>query len=133
MTSVPRGPVRAADLVARSVMFPEPGRVSELVAALRPAVPPPSSRPDDGSAAATADGSAEAARGPAAEEPSTEAEADQQQGDKVEGVDLAPEASEDAPRSAAAATSSSLANSIVSLGAHHPATHLLLRACCSIS
>ena len=110
------GPVRAADLVARSVMLPEPGRVSELVAALRPAVPPPSSRPDEGSIATAAGGNTEASpQGSSPQDSTAEAEPDHQQTDHTDEDD-APAAGEDedATRSAAAATSSSLAHSTVS-------------------
>ncbi len=109
--------MRAADLVARSVMFPEPARVSELVAALRPAVPPspPSSRPEDaGTAGAGGSDTAEpqastvgeTAGASARELPDQSAEAPQTQDDVRK---------EEAPRSAAAATSSSLADTIVSV------------------
>ena len=134
MPRVPRGPVRAADLVARSVMFPEPGRVSELVAALRPAVAPSAPRPDDGDApAAAADHSAEERHESAARKQESAREADHQQEQKAEDTvaestpaaesqqeaeveDAVPAAEEpeDASQSAAAATSSSLADSIVS-------------------
>ena len=134
----PRGPpVRAADLVSRSVMFPEPGRVSELVAALRPAVPPSSSslRPQDNEDVLPAAGDSTEGR---SQEPSTareeeSAEADHQQEREVQDTvvestpaaedqrdneveDAAPAAEQpqDAAQSAAAVTSSSLADSIVS-------------------
>ena len=125
--------VRAADLVSRSVMFPEPDRVSELVAALRPAVPSPSSRPDDGSNAATAGGSTEATQGSAAAEESTAEANREQQEHQIKDAAAAHEQAEEAPRSAAAVTSSSLAESIVRSGVLWPRFPLCIRhpvPCC---